>query len=213
MTTPDDPDQLRREIEATQARLSDDVNAVTDKVSPARVVGRRVDRAKSAAGRVRDSVMGSDPAGTAQATASHAADAVTGTVSDAASGAVQTVQDAPATARRQARGNPIAAGLIAFGAGWLVSSLLPASRREQELAEKAKDQATELGRPLADAAKQAAGEIKETMTEPAQEAVDAVRTTAQDAGQTVADEGRSAADQVKDQATDSAGTVRQNSPG
>jgi hypothetical protein len=46
-------------------------------------------------------------------------------------------------------------------AGWLISSLLPACRREQELAEQAKNKATELGQPLADAAKQAATEMKD----------------------------------------------------
>ncbi|MCU1625834.1 MAG: hypothetical protein JWP64_783, partial [Pseudonocardia sp.] len=42
--------------------------------------------------------------------------------------------------------------------------------------------------------------------------VDQVRSTTTDAGQTVAAESRSAAEQVKNQATDSAGTVRENSP-
>jgi len=200
-TTPDDPDQLRREIEATQARLSNDVNAVSDKVSPARVVGRRVDRVKATAGRVRESVMGSDPGGSlSDGFSGSISDTVSGTASDAA----HAVQGAPMKARQQARGNPVAAGLIAFGAGWLVASLLPASRREQELAEKAKDHASELGQPLADAAKQVAGELRE----PAREAVEAVRSSAQDAGQTVADDGRAAVGQVKDQATDSVDTVR-----
>ncbi|WP_345418477.1 DUF3618 domain-containing protein, partial [Pseudonocardia xishanensis] len=82
--TPDDPDQLRREIEATQARLSSDVNAVSDKVNPSRVVGRRVDRVKATAGRVRESVMGSDPAGSAHDTANHVAGAAHDTASTVA---------------------------------------------------------------------------------------------------------------------------------
>jgi hypothetical protein len=79
-------------------------------------------------------------------------------------------------ARRQAQGNPLAAGLIAFGAGWLVSSLLPASRREQQLAEQARDKATELGQPLAEAAKQAATEVKNNLQEPARQAVETLLT-------------------------------------
>lgn len=234
MTTPDDPDQIRRDIERTQAHLSSDVNAFADKVTPGRIVERRVDRAKATAGRVKDTIMGSDPrasaqhtastaAGTVSDAASHAAGTVTdaathaaGTLTDAASTATSTtaqaVQDAPRIARRQARGNPIAAGLIAFGAGWLVSSLLPATRREQELAEQVKDHAGDLSQPLADAAKQAAEQVKGNLTEPVQQAVDQVRSTTTDAGQTVAAESRSAAEQVKNQATDSAGTVRENSP-
>jgi hypothetical protein len=231
VTIPDDPDQIRRDIERTQADLSSDVNAFADKVSPGRIVERRVDRAKATAGRVKDTIMGSDPRASAQHTGRHVADTVTGTastaagtvsdvastaagtVSDVASTAAQTVQEAPRVVRRQARGNPLAAGLIAFGAGWLISSLLPATRREQELAEQVKDHAGELTQPLADAAGQAVGEVRGNLTEPVQQAVDQVRSTATEAGQTVAEESRSAAEQVKEQATDSAGTIKQNSPG
>jgi gas vesicle protein len=242
VTIPDDPDQIRRDIERTQADLSSDVNAFADKVSPGRIVERRVDRAKATVGRVKDTIMGSDPRASAQQTGRHVADTVTGTastaagavsdvastaagtvsdvastaagtVSDVASTAAQTVQEAPRVVRRQARGNPLAAGLIAFGAGWLISSLLPATRREQELAEQVKDHAGELTQPLADAAGQAVGEVRGNLTEPVQQAVDQVRSTATEAGQTVAEESRSAAEQVKEQATDSAGTIKQNSPG
>ncbi len=96
-------------------------------------------------------------------------------MSDAASSAATAIQDAPQAARRQTQGNPLAAGLIAFGAGWLVSSLLPASRQEQQLAEQARNKASELGQPLAEAAKQAATEVKDNLQEPARQAVDSVQ--------------------------------------
>ena len=83
-------------------------------------------------GRVQQAASGA--AGTASSAASSVSDAASSaasTVSDAASSAAAAVQDAPQVARRQAQGNPLAAGLIAFGAGWLVSSLAPASRAEQ----------------------------------------------------------------------------------
>ena len=210
-TASDDPEQLRREIERTQAALSQDVDALTEKVTPGKIVERRVDRARDAATRLKEKVMGSDPysghssGGGVRQAASHAADRVSGTASsatasvqDAASSAASSVQDAAATAadavqqapqaiRRQTRGNPLAAGLIAFGAGWLVSSLLPATRREQELADQAKQVAQEKVAPVA---QQVAGEVRETLREPAQQAVDSVKATAQDATDTVADEGR-----------------------
>ena len=152
MTTASDPEQIRREIERTQAALSQDVDALTDKVTPGKIVERRVDRARDAATRLKEKVMGSDPhgsggyggggvrsaasqtadrvSGTASSAASSVQDAASsaaGTVQDAASTAADAVQQAPQAIRRQTRGNPLAAGLIAFGAGWLVSSLLPAS--------------------------------------------------------------------------------------
>ena len=60
MSISDDPDQIRRDIERTQAHLSSDVDALTEKVTPSRIVERRVGRARAAAGRLRDRVMGED---------------------------------------------------------------------------------------------------------------------------------------------------------
>ena len=221
VTDPNDPDQIRREIERTQANLSTDVNALTEKVTPIRIVERRVDRAKDTAARLKDKVMGSDSGPTSrtgtqagravQGVAGSVADTASSTassISDTASTAASAVQEAPQAVRRQTQGNPLAAGLIAFGAGWLISSLLPASRREQELAEQAKGKASELGQPLADAAKQAAAEMKDNLQEPAQQAVASVKSTATDAGRTVADEGRYAAQDVQASTQDAAGTVR-----
>ena len=62
----------------------------------------------------------------------------------------------------------MAAGLIAFGAGLLLSSLIPASRAEQRAAEGLKDQAA----PLVDEAKQAAQQLREDLEPAAREAAD-----------------------------------------
>jgi len=235
VTTASDPEQIRREIERTQAALSQDVDALTDKVTPGKIVERRVDRARDAATKLKEKVMGSDPhgsggyggggvrsaasqtadrvSGTASSAASSVQDAAAsaaGTVQDAASTAADAVQQAPQAIRRQTRGNPLAAGLIAFGAGWLVSSLLPASRREQELADQAKQVAQEKVQPVL---QQVAGEVGDNLREPAQQAAESVKATAQDAKETVADEGRSAAQDVSGRAQHATGTVRSSTNG
>ena len=102
-------------------------------------------------------------------------------VGDAASGAVGTV-------REQAEGNPLAAGLVAFGVGWLVSSLLPASEAEQRAARRAVETAKDQG--VVDQAKQVP------------------RTSAAHAGA-----GQQAAQQVKDKAQDATETVKQEAQG
>jgi cell division septum initiation protein DivIVA len=233
-TASDDPEQIRREIERTQAALSQDVDALTEKVTPGKIVERRVDRARDAATRLKEKVMGSDSSddpysgggvrsaasqaadrvsGTASATASSvqgAASSAAGTVQDAASTAADAVQQAPQAIRRQTRGNPLAAGLIAFGAGWLVSSLLPATRREQELAGQAKQVAQEKVQPVV---QQVASEVGDNLREPAQQAAESVKATAQDAKDTVTEEGRSAAQDVSGRAQDAAGTVRSSTNG
>src|SRR6185437_15537416 len=99
----------------------------------------------------------------------------------------------PEQARRRARGNPLAAGLIAFGAGWLVSSLLPATGPEQQAASQVKDLAAEKGRPVVQRLGQAGQEAAQELRESAQERVQSVRQTAADAASTVTDEALSRA--------------------
>ena len=117
-TRSDDPEVIRRDIESTRSDLSRNVDALTEKVSPSRVVGRRVDRAKDAVGSVKDKVMGSSDNPYDQGAMGDATDKA----SSMASSIGDTATSAPTIARQKTRGNPLAAGLIAFGAGWLVSS-------------------------------------------------------------------------------------------
>ncbi|HEV2782738.1 MAG TPA: DUF3618 domain-containing protein [Actinophytocola sp.] len=150
MTTHTDPDQLRREIEQTQRGLSADVDALTEKVTPRRIMRRRIDRARRATSSMRDRIMG-----TASGT-NPAGDRV----------------------RRTTEGNPLAAGLIAFGLGWLTASVLPPSRREQELAGQAKDVAREHVQP---AVGELADQLRENLREPAKRAVESIKEDVRDA--------------------------------
>ena len=110
--------------------------------------------------------------------------------------------------RQQTQGNPLAAGLIAFGVGWLVSSLLPASQKEMELAQQAESAVREHKDTLLEPAKQAAQEIGEQLKPAAQDAVESVKATAQDAAETVKSEGQSAVQDVQGQAQQSTETVK-----
>lgn len=204
MTTTDDPDQLRREIERTQRNLSTDVDLLAEKVTPGRIVHRRVDRARKAMTTMRDRVMGTTTDGIS--TASDGISTATDRAGEAVTSAAHAVGEAPQAVRRGTEGNPLAAGLIAFGAGWLISSLAPASKKEQQLAGQAKDWATEHGQPVAG---QVAEQLKENLREPAQQAVDSVRTTATDAASTVADETRTAASDVTNRAQDARSSVQE----
>jgi len=204
--TSSDPEVIRRQIEDTRRELSYDVDALNEKVNPARVMDRRVTAAKGRVARVKEKVMGSahDTSYQAQGVASNAA----GSVQDAASSAVETVQQTPDMIVRQTQGNPMAAGLIAFGVGWLVSSLLPATEKEKQLAQQAETAVKENKDALLAPAKQVAQEIGEELKPAAQQAVEEVKSTAQDAAQTVKDEGQSAAQDVKGQAQQSKAKVQ-----
>ncbi|WP_256356265.1 DUF3618 domain-containing protein [Streptomyces sp. PKU-EA00015] len=130
------PDRMRAEIESTRRQLSYDVDELADRTSPRRMARRRSRRLRGALSGARDRVMGTashatsraqgglhETAQSAQESAGQAAD----TVRDAAGQAGDAAKRAPEQAMRQTQGNPLAAGLIAFGAGLLAASLLPAS--------------------------------------------------------------------------------------
>ena len=187
------PDQIRRDIEQTRHDLAGDVDALHEKVSPSAIAGRKVDSAKSAISSVKDKVMGGSPTGDG------AAAAVGDRLSSATSTMTETAAAAPSAARRQTRGNPLAAGLIAFGAGWLVSSLIPASDKEKQAATAVTDAASQHSDDLTEPAKQAAQGMAEGLKEPAQQAAQSVKERATDAARTVQDEAKSAKDDVVDQ--------------
>jgi flagellar biosynthesis GTPase FlhF len=199
----EDPEQLKRNIEATRRNVGRDVNALTEKVSPGRVVSRRIDRARYGIDRLKEQVMGSveSVGDTAGSTVS--------SVQDAGSKVGDAVGSAPDLARARTRGTPLAAGVIAFAAGWVAAAALPASTKEREVAQEAKDTATEAAGPVKEQAAQMAQEVKENLQEPAQEAVEQVKRSASQAAGEVADESRSAAQQVAGDAKDSADNVRQ----
>jgi hypothetical protein len=230
MTTSNDPDEIRADIERTRATLSDDVDDLAESVKPKSVARRQVDKVKDAVGNVKDRVMGSDEddystsstvGDRASATRDAVADrayaakdavadkayAAKDTVSEKASDAADAVREAPATLKRKAQGNPLAAGVIAFGLGMLVSSLIPSSEKErqavstlQENLEPVKQKATEVARDMGEGLKPAA-----------QEAAESVKSTAQQGVESLKQEGQSAAQDVKYQARDSKDTVQQQS--
>ncbi len=197
-STSDDPDVIRADIERTRSELSRDVNALGESVTPGHLARKSADKVKDRAVGLKDRVMGSaSDAGhaTSQGASSMAqgASSMASSVGDATHGAASTV-------KAQARGNPLAAGLIALGAGWLLGSLLPASSKEQQAAEAVKDRAAPLLDEAQSTAKQVAQEGVENLKEPAQEAVQSVKEHAQGAAQTVKEEGQSAAQDVRDSA-------------
>jgi gas vesicle protein len=215
-----DPDQIRGDIELTQQNLSADVDALTEKVSPPRIVERRVQKTRSAVTNFKDRIMGgtsertSNLSDTVGSSTSSAKDTVVGaassakdSVTGAASSAADAASNAPDMARQRARGNPLAAGLIAFGAGWLVASLLPATEPEQQVASQVKDVATEKGRPVAQQLQQAGQEAAQDLKESAQQRAQSVKETAADAASTVRDDAQSRASDVTDHAQDARGRV------
>ena len=220
MTNSTDPEQIRREIEQTRRDLSRNVDALTDQVTPGNMARREVNRVGEGLRGIKDRVMGSDTdaGGGAQDAMADRRDELTGRAGDRKDELVSqvgdlrdqaaarfadaqgTVQGAPAAARRQTRGNPLGAGLVAFGIGALVGGLMPSTAPEREASAALKGKA----QPLVEEAKVVAQEAVENLKPQAQAAVEAVKEHATESAQTVKAEGQNAAQTVQASAQDSA---------
>ena len=198
----DNPDDIRSDIEATRARLGTSVDAVADKVTPSNIVHRQTDKVKDAVFGVKERVMGTADDVTSRVHSG--VHARTDGVGDALSDAGAAIGDAPHQVKAKTQGNPMAAGLIAFGAGLLLSSLIPASEKEREAADALKTAVEPLTTELTGAAR----DMAEGLKEPAREAMENVKATASDAAEHVKAEGQMAATDVKDRAADAKDHVR-----
>lgn len=185
-----DPNMIRYDIEKTRVELGEDVDALADKVNPQKIAQRQTHKVKSAFAGVKNRLMGT-------------ADDMRHSGSSTASSVGEAVSDAPRVVAEKTQGNPLAMGLIAFGVGWLTSSLLPATEPERKAAAKAREAAA----PLAEEVKGAAKEAAEHLREPVKEAAAAVKDTAADAAGTVKEEGAATASDLKEQRKQSHDTV------
>jgi hypothetical protein len=153
------PDRIAEDIADTRAELAADVDRLADRTSPKRIVRRRMDRVRERMSGARETVMGR-----AEQTAG-------------------AVRSAPEQAMQQAQGNPLAAGLIAFGAGLLAASLLPRSGPEQRAGQQLREQGAELVEPVKQAVTESAQHVAEDLKPQAKQAADEVKQAAQQARQ------------------------------
>jgi len=193
----EEPDRLRQDIERTRASLTQDVNLLAEKASPSKVAKRRWVAAK-------EKVMGSAEHG--RHAAGDATSSAVNTVQDKASelgnaavekghDAADAVRHAPQQVAARTQGNPLAAGLIAFGVGLLAATMIPVSDAERRAGQELKDRSGD----LTDRVKDVAGDMKEDLSGSVQHAAEQVRGTAQDAAQTTKLQAESSAQDVKNQ--------------
>lgn len=199
------PQELRRDIENIRGNLGTTLDEIGDRVSPGQIVRRRSQRVTQGIRNAREAVMGS---------AQNVSQSTTSSASSAVDTAQQTVgqiaehpRQAPETVKRQTQGNPLAAGLIAFGAGLLISSMFPATEPERQAAAKLQD----VAEPLKDNAIEAGQELKSNLQEAAQAAAQHVKETAQDAAQEVKNQAQQSTSEVRDQTQGAVQDVRRGS--
>ena len=155
-----DPRDIERQIEDTREHMGDTVSALSYKADvPARV---------------KDSV--SDKKDAVVDKLSGAKDAIVGSADDAASGTKEAASQVGGGAKRAAgiaQENPLGLAVGAVAAGFLIGSLLPSTRVEEEklgpVASDLRDQATDLASEAVEHGKQVAQDVAESATDTAKE--------------------------------------------
>ncbi|MBG0561248.1 DUF3618 domain-containing protein [Actinoplanes aureus] len=200
----EEPDRLKQDIENTRATLTRDVDLLAEKTSPRQAARRRWSA-------VKEKVMGtteqaryttqeqtsrlSDKASELTGAASDKASQLSDAASDKAGAAAQKVRQAPRAVASQTQGNPLAAGIIAFGVGLLASSLIPVTDAERRAGQQLKDHSGD----LTDKVKDVASDLKDDIGGTVQQAAGQVKETARDAAQTTKETATSNAQDVRDQ--------------
>jgi gas vesicle protein len=185
-------EELNTQIADTRESLASDLDALQDKVSPKAVMQRRKSAVSDRWQGMRSKVMGTvgsvnpmSSSGSSESSGPGAVDRVKGGAGDLAGSAEDRVV-----------GSPIAAGLVAFGAGMVIAGLIPATEKESELSQRAVDTVKEHGQPLMETAKSAGQDLAEGLKEQATQAAQEVKETAAESAQRVSDEGKSATQRV-----------------
>ena len=162
-------DELAADITHTCEDMSGALDAVGDRLSPTQLVKRGTHRFRHGVQSAREGIMGSP---------------------SEADGAVGQGTDE----RADARGNPLAAGMVSFGIGLLVGSLLRPTKVEQQGLSAIAD----VAEPAFDAAMQAASELGHGVQESTENAAKKVGEVLTDVGQELADQTQKSASEARE---------------
>ena len=190
-------DQLRRDAQLHREQMGDTLEAIGDRLSPERIVERRKEAVGQRLRSVKEAVMGSpdydEHGGNGDCLIGRAQ-----SVASSAGGAVQTateqVQQAPQAIAAQARGNPIAAGIVAFGIGALFATVLPKSQAEQRLVDDARTQLQSAAQELKEVGRAVASDAKERSAS----AFEEVKAASTSAAESVQEQARGSVEHLQD---------------
>lgn len=194
--TSQDPEALRVEIARTRADMDATLTELEYRVSPTHIKERQTAKVRSRWRSARDSVMGS---------AHEAKDRVAGSAGETTGSLTESAQHAPERVEEMTRGNPLAAGLVAFGIGALAGTLLPSTDPEQRLATGLRENFEE---PVKQQMQSAAQEVKGELQEHAQQSAEQVKDRAQEAADTTKQHAQESTEQVQNRAQEAKDEVQ-----
>ena len=212
--------ELGETIGALEQRLAQTKDDVVDRVSPKRVWHRKTEGLRRRVGAVTGSVTGMTErmemqVATGTRKVRGEVQELAGQTSEGMTRATDGVRQSQVGLRQKAEDNPMAAGLVALGAGVLVASLLPPTPAERRAALRLRDelgplqqQAGEVGRQLADEVGSSAQERLEQVKARAGEAVEQVKEETTASTEEVKKETKAASRRVKGEAKASTRRVK-----
>ena len=174
-------DELKRDIEERRNTITQTVDQIENRVHPGHIAARNTYRVKSRLASWKDNIMGSDEPDWG----------------DTSAGMGGAMKQAPDAMMRRTRGNPIAAGAIALGAGALLSSLIPQTRSERRMGEKIQPGLDTAAAKIADAGRDVAGDVGEAAKERMSHVTESVKA----AGQELIDDAKSAGQHMMDKSS------------
>ena len=200
--------QLFGTVEVFEERMRERKEDVVDRVSPSRVWQRKTAGVRQRWDDMSTSISEMTSSGM-----------TAGRVSPMA-GSGSKIRGQAQEISGRAEGNPMAAGLVALGAGFLVAALLPPTEREREAAQRLmkeieplKRQASTIGRQMANELQPIAEGSVEQLKERATDAVEQVKQESQGSARQVKGEAEEATASVKQRAASASGQVKQTSTG
>lgn len=204
-------------------KVNDRVEAVNDRVNPSRIVRRRTARLRVGMQNVRESVMGTveevEPSRATESVRSGAQQA-SRRVSRAAGSLAEDARAAPDVVRGQTQGNPLLAGLVAFGGGMMLAAALRPSEKERQAAQRIvegleplKEQAVTAGRSVAGELQQSAQARAERLKEQASSRARRVKSEAQGSAEEVKGRAGGATKRVQKRAQASTKRVQKRAQG
>jgi gas vesicle protein len=192
-------DRVKQDIEETREELGRTIDQLVDRTSPARIADRTRQRMTDRLHRVRERVMG--PAEQALHGTQMQAQQVSDRASRLPQQATEAARGAGSQARRQVEGSPLAAGLIALGAGMVAASLLPRTKQEQRLESSLQQQADPLVEQAREEAKRLGSELSDEATKEFQSAGEELRGHAASSAEHLKEDVMSSAQHVRDEAS------------
>ena len=178
--------EVRSEIEDTRQEMSETIDAIADRTSPARIIRRRRDRIGEAGGRSADGSWAAPRTPTTWRARPRQG-------RNRSSSRPARPRTRCSSRRRATLSLP---GSSPSAAGLLLASLIPPSEAEQRVA----GQVVEKAQPLRDELQRAGQDVAEDLRSTAQDGAEQVKQRASEAAETVQEDVRASATSVKEEA-------------